>query len=196
MITTSRQPAAQRPTNIFNSIGATVRWPFTSRYAAPIWFALRLYVGYIWLQFSISKFSAGWLTSDPIGGLFKQVANGVLAVPFAFYRDLAAFLLHSGMTPLISHTMPFLELAVALSFFSGVLVRPAAIGGILLVINIILTGVGTLTFDGRIILFHLLLILAWQVAGVIGLERLAVRILGAIVATVRPKARVAGLARK
>lgn len=163
-----------------------VRAPFTHRYAAPIWLAVRLYLGYMWIQFSLQKFQAGWLTSDPVGSMLKLVADGTLNVPFEFYRGIARLLVDSGASVLLSHSMPFLELAVALAFISGVLVVPAAIGATLLNVNFILSGIGVISFDGRFIALQLLLLLAFRIAGLIGFERLAFRILGGIVRKVRP----------
>jgi thiosulfate dehydrogenase (quinone) large subunit len=188
IMTTNSQVSLARPTMIAfvrKRIIKTINWPFTHRYSAPIWLALRLYIGWIWFQMSIGKFAAGWLSSDPTGAILKQVANGNMPVPFAFYRDVAAFLVSSGATVPLSHAMPFLEMAVALAFFSGVLVRPAAIGGLLLLANIALTGMATLMFDGQVALAHGLLILAGSVAGLIGFERLAARILNYLIGLVR-----------
>ena len=173
--TTSHQPSGRKYALTAGQIRQALYWPFTHRYTAAGWLALRLYLGWVWLQFSISKFQSGWLTSDPIGMLFTSIAKGSLPVPLPFYRDIAATLLSLGVSPLISHIMPFLELAVGLAFLSGVLVTPAAVGAILLNTNIILSGVGILAFDGRIIVLQMLLIMARRVAGQIGLERLLVR---------------------
>ena len=56
-------------------------------------------------------------------------------------------------------------------------VVPAAVGAILLNTNIILSGMGTVAFDGRIIAIEILFILAWRVVTVIGLQALVFRIL-------------------
>ncbi len=187
-MTTKSLPSMTQPTTIAlvaKRIMTFISLPFTHRYSAPIWLALRLYIGWIWFQMSISKFVAGWLTSDPTGAILKQVANGNMPVPLAFYRDVAAFLVSSGATVPLSHAMPFLEMSVALAFFSGVLVRPAAIGGLLLLANVALTGMATLMFDGQVALAHALLILAGSAAGLIGFERLAAYILGYLIGLVR-----------
>jgi len=189
MITTPKQQPTTYTTNE-NAIGkrliAAIRWPFTNRLAAPIWLVLRLYIAWIWFQMSLSKFEAGWLTSDPVGQMFKMVANGTLPVPLPFYRDVAGALLNAGISPLISHSMPFLEMAVALSLATGVLVPAAAVGAILLNINIILSCIGTPAFDGPIIATEILFVLSFRVVGGIGFERLALRILNAAVRVVRP----------
>jgi hypothetical protein len=130
----------------------------------------------MWIQFGYQKIGAGFLTGDPIGDMLKLVGNGTLAVPFEFYRPVARMLVDSGLTTLLSFTMPFLEMAVALSFATGVLVVPAAVGATLLNINFILSGIGQVSFDGRFIALQLLLVLAFRVVGKIGLERLVVRI--------------------
>lgn len=163
-----------------------VRWPFASRFASPLWLALRLYVAMIWVQMSLGKFTAGWLNSDPSGDLLKLVAKGTMPVPFAFYRGVAETMVNLGITPMLSHTMPFLEMAVGLALISGIMMRAASVGGILLVTNIILMGIGTMAFDGRVILAHVLLIAGYQSARVIGFERLAASIAGRALRPVRP----------
>ena len=173
-----------------NAIGkqaiALIRWPFTNRLSSPIWLALRLYIAWIWYQMSISKFQAGWLTSDPVGQMFKAIEKGTIAVPLPFYRGVAGALLDAGISPIISHSMPFLEMAVALSLATGVLVPAAAVGAILLNINIMLSGIGTPAFDGPIIAAQVLFVMSYRVVGGIGFERLAQRILNAALHLVRP----------
>ena len=189
MITSPNQQPTTYTTN-GNAIGkqaiALIRWPFTNRLASPLWLALRLYIAWIWFQMSMSKFQAGWLTSDPVGTMFKLIEKGTIAVPLPFYRGVAGALLDAGVSPMISHSMPFLELAVALSFATGVLVPAAAVGAILLNINIILSGIGTPAFDGPIIASEILFLMSYRVVGGIGFERLARRILSAALRMVRP----------
>lgn len=160
--------------------------PFTHVYAAPIWLAVRLYLGYMWLLMGIGKIGAGFLTGDPIGPILQLNANGTLPVPVELWRPVAGLLVSSGLTPLISFSMPFLEIAVALAMISGVLVVPAAVGAIVLNVIFLLTGIGQLQLDGRFIALQLLLIVAFRVAGTIGVEKLAFRIVRAAYRKVRP----------
>ncbi|MEO7911531.1 MAG: hypothetical protein ABIV47_17950 [Roseiflexaceae bacterium] len=67
----------------------------------------------------------------------------------------------------------------ALSFATGVLVPAAAVGAILLNINIMLSGIGTPAFDGPIIAAQVLFLMSYRVVGGIDFERLAQRILSA-----------------
>jgi thiosulfate dehydrogenase [quinone] large subunit len=165
---------------------AALRWPFSSRFAAPIWLLVRLYVAYVFLTMGIAKIEAGFLTADPIGQMLPLVANGTISVPFEFYRGVAGMLVEAGVTPLISHSMPLLELAVALSLATGVLVPVAAFGALLLNVNFVLSGIGQISFDLPYMMAEVLLVAAYPVVGLIGLERLAKRILMAAVAKVRP----------
>jgi uncharacterized membrane protein YphA (DoxX/SURF4 family) len=178
-----------------NAIGkqaiALIRWPFTNRLSSPIWLALRLYIAWIWFQMSMGKFQAGWLTSDPVGQMFKLIEKGTIAVPLPFYRGVAGALLNAGVSPMISHSMPFLEMAVALSLATGVLVPAAAVGAILLNINIMLSGIGAPAFDGPIIASQVLMVMSYRVVGGIGFERLARYILSAALRLVRPARRPA-----
>ena len=189
MITSPNQQPTTYTTN-GNTIGkqaiALIRWPFTNRLSSPLWLALRLYIAWIWFQMSMGKFQAGWLTSDPVGQMFKLIEKGTIAVPLPFYRGVAGALLDAGVSPMISHSMPFLEMAVALSLATGVLVPAAAIGAILLNINIVLSGIGTPAFDGPIIATEVLFVMSYRVVGGIGFERLAQRILSAALRLVRP----------
>ena len=160
--------------------------PFTHAYASPLWLAVRLYLGYMWVLMGIGKIQAGFLTGDPIGPILELNANGTLPVPLELWRPVAGFLVDLGVTPLISLSMPFLEIAVALAFISGVLVAPAAIGATLLNVIFILAGIGQIQLDGRFIALQLLLVLAFKVAGTIGVEKLAFRIVRTAYHKVRP----------
>ena len=143
-------------------------------------------IGWIFFQMGLNKIEAGWLNSDPTGDLLKLVANGRIPVPFEFYRGVADLLVGAGVTPVLSYTMPLMELAVALAFFSGVLTPLAAFGAILLNVNFILTGIGQIGLDGPMIIASMMFILSYRVVGVIGFEKLALRILKLGVAKLRP----------
>jgi hypothetical protein len=69
----------------------------------------------------------------------------------------------------MSAAIPLLEITFAAAFFAGVLLVPAAIAACLLNVNLVLSGVATWDFDGRVIGLQLLLLLAWRVAGYLGM---------------------------
>lgn len=152
-----------------------VTWPFRSLLTSPVWLVLRLYLASVWLQFGIGKMRGGWLDGDGLHGLLSAVAAGQTPAPFPFYARVAELLVNTGMDRVLSVVIPFAELAVGLAFLTGVLLVPAAIGAILLNLNLILSGVASIHFDGRIIALQVLLLLAWRVAGYLGLGTLAQR---------------------
>jgi hypothetical protein len=118
--------------------------------------------------------------------MLKLVANGAIPVPFEFYRGVAGMLVGAGLTPMISHSMPFLEIAIAISMITGVLTPLAAFGALLLNINFVLSGIGQIDFDFPYMVAEVLLIMSYSVVGVIGFEKLAQRLLKAAVAKIRP----------
>lgn len=189
MITTRQTRTALSATASLAQIRGMLLWPFTHRFASPIWFAVRLYLANIWFWMGFGKLEGGYLTSDPTADLFKAILAGHLPVPVPAYKGFVQLMLDLGVTQMLSFSMPFLEMAVALAFISGVMIVPAAIGGTFLVINVLLSGMGTLAFDGKVIALQVLLVLAFRVSDYIGFQRLAMRILRAIIRKVRPAAR-------
>lgn len=152
-----------------DGISAIARWPFVSRLSAPLWLALRVYLGCIWLQFGLAKIRGGWLTTNALHDLLGAVARGDTPLPLPAYRHVAELLLATGADRALSVVIPLAEVAVACAFFSGVLLVPAAAGACLLNLNLILSGIAPWSFDGRIIALQLLLLLAWRVAGYLGM---------------------------
>lgn len=150
-------------------------WPFRSTITSPVWLVLRFYLASVWLQFGMSKIRGGWLEGDGLHGLLSAVAAGQTPAPFPFYARVAELLVETGMDRVLSIVMPLAEVAVGLAFLTGVLLVPAAIAATLLNVNLILSGVASIRFDGRIIALQVLLLLAWRVAGYLGLGTLARR---------------------
>ena len=150
-----------------------ISWPFRSPLTSPVWLLLRFYLASIWMQFGIAKIRGGWLRDDALEALMEAVANGQTPAPFPFYGDVARLLEETGMTGVLSFLIPLAEVAVATAFLTGVMLVPAAICAILLNTNLILAGIASIHFDGRIIALQVLLLLAWRVAGYLGLGKRA-----------------------
>jgi thiosulfate dehydrogenase (quinone) large subunit len=150
-------------------------WPFRSVLASPVWLVLRFYLASVWLQFGIGKIRGGWLNGDALHGLLGAVAAGHTPAPVPAYARVAELLVATGLDRVLSVLIPLTEVAVAAAFVSGVLLVPAAIAATLLNLNLILSGIASIHFDGRIIALQVLLLLAWRVAGYLGLGTLATR---------------------
>ena len=162
---------------IANRIRAIVRWPFASPLAAPLWLALRIYLGTIWLQFGLNKLRGGWLTGNPMEEILSLVARGLTPTPVPAYRRVAELLLAMDADRVMSVAIPALEIAFAGFLFAGVLIVPTAIAACLLNVNLVLSGIATWEFDGRVIALQLLLLLAWRVAGYLGMGESVGRLL-------------------
>ena len=150
-----------------------ISWPFRSTVTSPVWLVLRIYLASIWMQFGVAKLRGGWLRGDALEGLLGAVADGQTPAPFPFYPRIAEILVATGMDAVLCFLIPLAEVAVASAFLTGVMLVPAAICAILLNLNLILAGVASVSFDGRIIALQLLLLAGWRVAGYLGLGRRA-----------------------
>lgn len=146
-----------------------VRGLFASQHAAPLWFVLRLYLGSVWLQFGLAKLRGGWLSGNPMHDILRAVAQGGTPTPLPAYREVARALLATGMDEVLSVAIPLAEVAVAASLLGGVLLVPTVLGACLLNVNLILSGIASWTFDGRILALQLLLLAGWRAAGFLGL---------------------------
>ena len=153
-----------------------LRWPFSSRLASPLWLGIRIYLGSIWLQFGVAKVEGGWLTGNPMHSMLDAIARGLTPAPFPAYRHVAQALLDAGADRWMSVGLPLAELAVALAFFSGILLVPAAVGASLLNLNLIFSGLASWQFDRRVIALQLLLLAAWRVADYVGVARIVSRL--------------------
>jgi uncharacterized membrane protein YphA (DoxX/SURF4 family) len=150
-----------------------ISWPFRSPATSPVWLMLRLYLASIWMNFGVAKIRGGWLRGDALDALLQAVADGHTPTPFPFYNDVARVLVETGMAGVLSVLIPIAEVAVATAFLTGLMLVPAAICAILLNTNLILAGIASINFDGRIIALQVLLLLAWRVAGYLGLGKRA-----------------------
>lgn len=143
-------------------------WPFRSRRSSLLWLAVRLYLGSVWLQFGVGKLRSGWITTNPMGSLLGAVADGHTSAPFGAFRPVAWLLLDLGADPALSVLIPLAEVALGIAFVAGVLLVPASVAATLLNLSLILAGIASVRFDGRMVMLQLLLLAAWPVAGHVG----------------------------
>lgn len=127
--------------------------------------AVRLYAASVWWRFATSKIEQGWLTTNPLRPLLTLVADGKLPGTAGGYDVLAAFALRWGIDLPMARALPFLELSIAMAFVLGVRVRTVAVAAAFVNLNLLLSGIGSMAIDGRLIAFQLLLLLAGQRAG-------------------------------
>jgi thiosulfate dehydrogenase (quinone) large subunit len=156
------------------------RWLFRSRQASILWLIVRLWLGWQWL-------SAGWsrLTGAGDSNWFTHATGlqGFIAGANASYDHRAqafghpevnyGWYLHilNGMgahAQVFSRVVTISELLVGIGLLLGCLTGAAAAGGVAL--NILYITGGSAGPNGVFILFGVLLVAAWRVAGYLGAD--------------------------
>lgn len=147
-----------------------------------LWLPLRLYLGYVWLMAGWSKLtSPAWVeTGQALRGFWTnavQVEPGARpTIAVDWYRDFIQFMLnnqwYTWFAPLIAWSQVLIGVALILGLFTGL----AAFFGGFLNWNFIMAG----TASTNALLFAIAtgLVLAWKVAGWIGLDRWLLPMLG------------------
>lgn len=156
---------------------------FSDTRSAPLWLAVRLFVGYEWFSAGYEKITSNaWMGGGTAlkgywTGATAVPANGHASITYGWYRDFLSFMLrhewYSWFGPLVAVG----EFLVGIALIVGLVVGIAAFFGSVMNFSYMLAG----TASTNPILFGLavFLILAWKVAGYLGLDRYALPVLGA-----------------
>lgn len=160
---------------------------FSDTRLAPVWFLVRIYVGFSWLD-------AGWHKIIDTGAKTNYIIDGsgiysfwqrIAAVPAApakpvitydWYRGYIQFMVENHWEGFFGKLIAFGEIAVGLGLIFGAFVGIAAVGGAFMNLNYVLAG--TTSTNPVLLLLGFLLVLAWKTAGFIGLDRYLLPILG------------------
>jgi len=148
---------------------------FASRESAPLWFVVRLYVGYEWLIAGIDKvMNPVWFGSGA-GGAIKGFVAGALAKTGGAHPDVqmwyASFLKSTVLPNAVSwsNAIAVGEVLVGLGLLVGAIVGVAAFFGVFMNLNFMLAG--TVSINPILFTLSIFLILAWRVAGYWGVDR-------------------------
>jgi thiosulfate dehydrogenase (quinone) large subunit len=147
---------------------------FNNTKSSWFWLIVRLYVGYEWLMAGWEKVTSPAWVGSQAGQALSGFLQGALAKTSganpAVQGWYAWFLQHAVMPhiALWSHFIAFGELTVGIALILGLLTGIAAFFGLFMNLNYLLAG----TVSTNPILFTLSigLILAWKVAGYIGVD--------------------------
>lgn len=175
-------------TNIITRKGTVVQDPplaqalFSDTRASIIWLVLRIWVGYKWLSSGLPKLSnPAWVET---GEALKSFWMGAVAIPesgrpaiaFDWYRSFIQFLLdtesYTWFAKLVAYGEVLIGIALILGLFTGI----AAFFGGFMNWNFIMAG--SASSNGMLFLGSVLLILAWKVAGYIGLDYYVLPLVG------------------
>ncbi|HEU5317150.1 MAG TPA: DoxX family membrane protein [Chloroflexota bacterium] len=156
---------------------------FGSTRMAIVWLAVRLFVGYQWINSGWGKFNnPKWTeTGEALQGFWVSAtkipeAPAKAAITFDWYRSFLQYLLEAQAYTWFSKLIVAGELLVGIALILGVFTGIAAFFGGLMNFNFMLAG----SASSNPLLFAMAigLMLAWKVAGHYGLDAIVLRSLG------------------
>lgn len=158
------------------------RFLFENRYAAWLWLIVRVYVGYQWLQAGLNKITnPAWVEG---GTALKGFWTRAITIPeqgnppiaFDWYRAFLSTMLEQGHYTWFAKLVAYGELLVGIGLIVGAFVGIAAFAGAFMNWNYIMAGAAST--NGLLLCLGIGLVLAWKIAGYIGLDYYLLPVLG------------------
>src|SRR5262245_14897684 len=148
------------------------RFLFSNTRMAWVWLAVRLYLGYQWIEAGTHKLTPAWLNGgEALKGFWENAVKipeaGRPAIAFDWYRNFIQFMLDTGAYAWFAKLVVAGEILIGLGLIVGAFVGIAAFFGALLNWNFIMAGAAST--NAVLFTLAILLILAWKTAGYIGL---------------------------
>lgn len=155
---------------------------FSSTRLAWVWAALRVYVGYEWLMAGWGKLANPTWIGDKAGVAVQGFLNGALAKTAGAHPDVtgwyASFIQNVALpnAETFSYLVVYGEIIVGAALILGLFTGIAAFFGTFMNFNFLLAG--AVSINPVLLFIQLFLILAWRVAGFVGLDRYILPLLG------------------
>ena len=150
--------------------------------AAWLWLVLRIWLGYKWIDAALHKIdSPAWVeTGDALRGFW----TGAVAIPeggrppiaFDWYRGFIQFLLDAEAYTWFGKLVAYGELAVGIALVLGLFTGIAAFFGGFMNWNFMMAG--SASTNPLLFAISVGLVMAWKVAGYIGVDRYLLPLLG------------------
>jgi thiosulfate dehydrogenase [quinone] large subunit len=147
-----------------------------------LWLIPRVWLGYMWLEAGIGKLTnpAWTVTGEALKGFWTSAVaipdTGRPAIAFAWYRAFLQFLLDSGTYTWFAKLIVAGELLIGIALVLGAFTGIAAFMGGFLNWNYMMAG--SASVNPVYFVIAIALILAWKVAGAIGLDHFLLPLLG------------------
>lgn len=147
-----------------------------------LWLIARVYVGWQWLEAGWGKYSGGGWVGDNSGAALSGFIKGALAKTSGAHPDVQgwyATFLENVVLPhasLWSHLVTYGEILVGIALILGVFTGIAAFFGLFMNLNFMLAG--TVSVNPVLFTLSIGLVVAWKIAGYIGVDRFLLPSLG------------------
>jgi len=148
---------------------------FNSTGSAWFWLIVRVYLGWQWLEAGIEKLHNPAWTGPAAGSALSGFINGAIAKTAGAHPDVqgwyASFLKAAVLThpAAWSYVVAWGEALVGVALILGIITGIAAFFGLFMNLNYLLAG--TVSTNPILFVIAVLIMLAWKVAGFIGLDR-------------------------
>ncbi len=155
---------------------------FNNPKASLFWLVVRVYVGWEWFLAGWDKIHSNVWSGVNAGGALSGFINGALLKTSGSHPDVQgwyAYFLEHVVLPhanLWSNVVSYGEVLVGIALIIGVFTGIAALFGLFMNLNYLLAG--TVSVNPILFTLSIGLILAWRVAGYIGLDRYILPLLG------------------
>lgn len=161
--------------NIFRSSFKKIyNFVFFDTRTSLFWFAVRLYIGWQWLQAGLQKFGNPTWTGSEAGAAVKGFLLGALKKTTGEHPDVqswyAWFIRHLALpnAELFSYLVTYGEILVGIALILGLFTALASFFGAFMNINYLLAG--TVSTNPQLLMLAIFLLCAKKVAGRIGLD--------------------------
>lgn len=157
------------------------RFLFNDTRTAWLWLIVRVYLGYEWLQAGLHKLTPEWLAGgEALKGFWERAVQipeeGRPPIAFDWYRNFIQFMLDIGSYTWFAKLVVYGEILIGVGLIVGAFVGISAFFGALLNWNFIMAGAAST--NAVLFTLAILLMLAWKVAGYIGLDYYLLPLLG------------------
>ena len=157
------------------------RFLFSNPRSAWLWLVIRLYLGYEWITAGLHKMGPEWLNGGTaLKGFWmnavKVPEQGKPPIAFDWYRNFIQFMLDTQSYTWCAKLVAFGEVLIGVGLILGAFVGIAAFFGALLNWNFIMAGAAST--NAVLFTLAILLMLAWKVAGYVGLDYYLLPLLG------------------
>lgn len=156
---------------------------FGSPRMAIVWLLVRVYVGYAWLDAGLHKIQdPAWMqTGEAIKGFWTRVvaipdAPARPAITYDWYRAFLEFLLVNEAHVFMGQLIAIGEFLVGVALIAGIFTGFAALAGGFMNMNFLLAG--SASTNPVLLILAIGLVMAWKVAGYIGVDHFLLPLLG------------------